>query len=45
MRPSAAQLTAFTMAARHRSFTRAAAALGVAPGQVANLGVKIIAAD
>lgn len=34
MRPSAAQLTAFTMAARHRSFTSAAEALGVTQSSV-----------
>ena len=34
MRPSPAQLTAFTMAARHRSFTRAAEALGVTQSSI-----------
>lgn len=41
MRPSAAQLTAFTMAARHRSFTRAAAALGVTQSSVTQHVAKL----
>lgn len=41
MRPSPAQLTAFTMAARHRSFTRAAAALGVTQSSVTQHVAKL----
>ncbi|MEM8752948.1 MAG: LysR family transcriptional regulator [Pseudomonadota bacterium] len=41
MRPSASQLTAFTMAARARSFTRAAEALGVTQSSVTQNVAKL----
>lgn len=41
MRPSPAQLTAFTMAVRHRSFTRAAAALSVTQSSVTQHVAKL----